>query len=131
MQCLWMIIKYITKSQGEYVNIYFYNVFIYADDLLLISTTVSGLQTFIKCANHYITEHGPAFNASKTSCVIFGKCYFEQPKWFLNETELKCDNEMKYLGAILSKKYHTYQQERLKASRKAFYGLQGNRHVCQ
>ncbi len=32
---------------------------------------------------------------------------------------------MKYLGAILSKKYHTHQQERLKASRKAFYGLQG------
>ena len=65
-------------------------------------------------------------NASKTSCVIFGKCYFEQPKWFLNGTELKCDNEMKYLGAILSKKYHTHQQERLKASRKAFYGLQGS-----
>ncbi len=33
---------------------------------------------------------------------------------------------MKYLGAILSKKYHTHQQERLKASRKAFYGLQGS-----
>ncbi len=58
--------------------------------------------------------------------MIFGKCYFEQPKWFLNGTELKCDNEMKYLGAILSKKYHTPQQERLKASRKAFYGLQGS-----
>ncbi len=36
--------------------------------------------------------------------MIFGKCYFEQPKWFLNGTELKCDNEMKYLGAIVSKK---------------------------
>ncbi len=33
---------------------------------------------------------------------------------------------MKYLGAILLKKYHTHQQERLKASRKAFYGLQGS-----
>ncbi len=65
---------------------------------------MSDLQTLIRCANHYITEHGLAFNASKTSCVIFGKCYFEQPKWFLNGTELKCDNEMKYLGAILSKK---------------------------
>ncbi len=61
-----------------------YNVFIYADDLLLISTTVSGLQTLIKCDNHYITEHRLAFNASKTSHVIFGKCFFEQPKWFLN-----------------------------------------------
>ncbi len=56
--------------------------------------------------------------------MIFGKCYFEQPKWFLSETELKCDNEMKYLGAILSKKYHPHQQERLKTSHKAFNGLQ-------
>ncbi len=86
---------------------------------------MSGLQTLIKCANHYIIEHRLAFNASKTSCVVFGKCYFEQPKWFLNGTELKCDNEMKYLGAILLKKY-THQQERLKASHKAFYGSQGS-----
>ncbi len=71
-----------------------YNVFIYADELLLICTTVSGLQTPIKCANHYMTEHGLAFNASRTSCVIFGKSYS------LNGTELKCDNEMKHLGAI-------------------------------
>ncbi len=85
---------------------------------------MSGLQTLFKCANHYITENGLAFNASKTSGVIFGKCYFEQPKWFLNGTELKCDNKMKYFGAILSKIYHTHQQERLKASHKAFYGLQ-------
>ncbi len=55
-----------------------------------------------------------------------GKCYFEQPKWFLNGTELKCDNEMKYLGAMLSTKFHTHQQERLKSSHKAFYGLQGS-----
>ncbi len=46
-------------------------------------------------------------------------------KWFLNGTELKCDNEMKYPVAILLKKYHT-QQERLKASHKAFYALQGS-----
>ncbi len=58
--------------------------------------------------------------------MIFGKCYFEQPKWFLYGTELKCDNDMKYLGTILSKKYHTHQQEILKASRKAFYAIQGS-----
>ncbi len=42
-----------------------------------------------------------AFNASNTQHVIFGKYYFEHPKWFLNGIDLKCD---KYLGAILSKK---------------------------
>ncbi len=60
---------------------------------IISCTTVSGLQTLIKCANHYINEHGLAFNASKTSCVIFGKCYFEQPKWLV------------YSGIIYKKKY--------------------------
>ncbi len=75
-------------------------MFIYTDDLLLISTNVSGLQTLIKCANHFITKQ--------------------------RLTELKCDNEMNYLGAILSTKYHTHQQQRMKGSHKAYYALQGN-----
>ncbi len=76
---------------------------IYADDLLLISTTVPGSQTLIKYGNHYITEYGLAFNESMNSCVTFGKCYFENSKWFLNETQLKYDNEINFLGAMLSK----------------------------
>lgn len=81
---------------------------------------MSGLQTLIKCTDHYKTEHKMAFNATKTICVTFGKCYFEQPKWFLNGTEVKCDNEMNYLGTVISKKYHTNQQHRLKASHNVF-----------
>ncbi len=41
------------SSGGLRIKTTSYNVFIYADDLLLISTTVSGLQTLIKCSNHY------------------------------------------------------------------------------
>jgi hypothetical protein len=103
-----------------------YNVFIYADDLLLVSTTVSGLQTMIECANLYVIEHGLCFNASKTSCVTFGKCHFERPTWSLNGIELPVDDELNYLGAILSKKYHAHHQKRCKASRQAFYALQGS-----
>ncbi len=66
------------SSRGLRIKKTSYNVLISADDILLISITVSGLQTLIKCANHYTTDHGLAFNAFKTSCVIFGKYYFKQ-----------------------------------------------------
>ncbi len=84
------------------------------------------LGELINYANHYITEHGVAFNAAQTRCVIYGKCYFKQPKWFLNGTESKFDDKIKYLGAIFSKKHHIHQQERLNAPGKAFYLLQGS-----
>ena len=55
-----------------------YNVFIYADDLLLTSATVAGLQKLITFANKYIEEHGLSLNARKTTCVAYGKCYLEK-----------------------------------------------------
>ncbi len=111
---------------GIKVNGKSYNVFVYADDLLLVSLTVTGLQTLIQRANKYITDHGLSFNASKTSCVTFGKCHLEpSPVWKLNETQLAQDNELDYLGAVLSNDNHTHQQKRLKSCRQGFFGLQG------
>ena len=43
-----------------------FNVYCYADDVLLASTTVTGLQNLIDHANNYVTDHGLRFNASKT-----------------------------------------------------------------
>ena len=50
-----------------------YNLFVYADDILLTSLTATGLQTMINVAHKYITDHGLRFNPSKTECTIFGK----------------------------------------------------------
>ena len=50
-----------------------YNVFTYANDLLLASTTATGLQLLIDKAVHYINEHGLKFNPQKTKCSIYGR----------------------------------------------------------
>ena len=49
-----------------------YNVICYADDLLLLSTTITGLQKLIDVANSYIVDHGLRFNPQKTTCVVRG-----------------------------------------------------------
>ena len=53
-----------------------FNVFVYADDILLASTTASGLQNLIDSAVTYVLQHGLHFNPSKTHCTIIGKNLF-------------------------------------------------------
>ena len=55
------------------INMQSFNVFCYADDLMLASLIVIGLQTTINVANRYITEHGLQFNPNETDCVIIGR----------------------------------------------------------
>ena len=104
-----------------------YNVFCYADDLLLCSLTPTGLQNLIDTANRYITEYGLSFNPAKTECMIFGPCTLEsRPKWELNSINLKETDSIKYLGVTLSyRKPYLHIQERISACRRAFYSLQG------
>ena len=56
-----------------------YNVICYADDILLISLSSSGLQGLIDCAVSYVREHGLSFNSFKTKCCIIGKNPFSLP----------------------------------------------------
>ena len=49
-----------------------FNVFCYADDLLLASTAACGLQSLIDCADNYITRHGLRFNPSKQNVLYMG-----------------------------------------------------------
>jgi hypothetical protein len=114
---------------GILINKIHYNVFCYADDLLLTSTTVTGLQRLINHSNDYITSHGLRFNASKTNCQVFGTHKFtKEPIWTLNGNTLNVTNSIKYLGVTLSTKCNgaLHIENRISACRRAHYGLQGS-----
>ena len=51
-----------------------YNVFCYADDLIIASLSVIGLQEMINAATSCIVDHGQNFNPAKTTCKTFGTC---------------------------------------------------------
>ena len=112
---------------GICINGLSFNVFCYADDLLVTSLTATGLQNLIHVANEYIISHGLRFNPAKTECTIFCQCYLQpRPQWSLNNIALnECDN-IKYLGVNLSYiKPDTHSNTRIKACRNAYYALQG------
>ena len=67
---------------GITINDISYNVFCYADDIYLVSLTVTGLHLLIDNAVKYVTSHGLCFNPMKTSCLIKGGCPFpDNPIW--------------------------------------------------
>ena len=78
-----------------------YNIVCYADDLLLLSSTVTGLQKLIETSNQYITNYGLSCNPSETKCSMKGKLPFSiHPKWFLNGVELMFNDRINYLGGV-------------------------------
>ena len=102
-----------------------YNVFCYADDIILASLSIAGLQQLIDTARSFIKAEGLNFNPSKTVCTIFGKHHLTTaPKWILNDTILTGEKQVKYLGSILSNNPADHVESRCKSARKAFYALQ-------
>ena len=88
---------------GIKINNDSYNVFCYADDLILTSLSVIGLQELIDKAREYITNHGLNFNPSKTICTIYGSSPFIiNPTWNLDGKPLREEKTVTFLGTLLS-----------------------------
>ena len=101
-----------------------FNIFCYADDLLLASATITGLQAIVNACTDYVECHGLNLNVSKTSWTIIGKTPFTS-ELMLSGTLLSMENTFKYLGADLgNKRSSTHVAQRIKAANGAFYKLQ-------
>jgi hypothetical protein len=73
------------------------NTICYADDILLCSLSVSGLQKMINISTNYIESHGLRFNPHKTTCHTMGpNSFISQPQWFIDGTLLKIEDTITY-----------------------------------
>jgi len=104
-----------------------FNVFCYADDILLASTTVTGLQELIDTANAYVNSHGLRFNPTKTSCMTIGRNRLSHtPIWTIDQNSLSIVDGITYLGAALhDDKGESHVTRRTSGAMRAFHGLQG------
>ena len=95
-----MIQELTNTKAGIVINDMSYNVFCYADDILLCSASVTGLQKLINVANRYIKNHGLRFNPEKTVCVTSGKSKFVKRKWYLENTCLHEKDSIKIFRSM-------------------------------
>ena len=80
------------------------NCLLWADDLLLVSQTATGLQNAINKMYNFYTELGLHINIKKTKVVIFNKrgITFEKKfNFYLNNVKLEITDQYQYLGIKL------------------------------
>ena len=122
-----MIAELNAAECGVMINGATFNVYCYADDVLLASTTTTGLQKLIDIASTYVDQHGLRFNPAKTTCMTFGKQRLDSdPSWTIGGSSLSHEDCLLYLGTMLKNDLgEAHIHRRVQAAQRAFYSLQG------
>jgi hypothetical protein len=86
-------------NAGCVINGLFVGATMYADDLIIYSPTVTGLQNMLSCCEVISKDLGLEFNCKKCSCTAIGPAF----KYSLSDMSLcndviKWSNSFKYLG---------------------------------
>ena len=76
---------------------------IWADDLLLLSETESGLNAMLEKLHSYSQENLIKVNIEKTKCMIFNKTGRHVRKLFMfGKSKIETIREYKYLGLLIT-----------------------------
>jgi hypothetical protein len=104
--------KISTSGKGTKLGLSYSNIIAYADDLVLISPSVEGLQFLLNLANNETNLIGLKFNPKKCAIMKFGRRSFKnidsKPMFQLDNVNLKQVEEFKYLGVYIN----SYMEEK-------------------
>ena len=91
---------YLNSSQDPVVlNSRAFNCLMYADDIILLSSSANGLQQKLDILQCYCNDWCLSVNFLKTKVLIFNKAgRLLKTKFYLDGTELECVSNYKYLG---------------------------------
>ena len=116
------------KSMDTGVRIYDFhlNMFAYADDLNLVSTTATGLQSLMNICHQFAQTWRMKFNPTKTNIICIGKQpHTTPPVWTLGDSTIHLSKDTNILGVSfnsqLSSMDHT--KNRSKKCRQGMFKL--------
>lgn len=114
------------SSNGVNVGPYNISCVAFADDVSLISLTVTGLQNLIDICEKYADNWRFSFGAAKSKCIILGKLpFFSIPKWKLKKETLENVDCVEILGTYFNNDRNAkdHMQKRITKARNSVYGL--------
>ena len=103
-----LIKKLRKKREGCWFKNSYVGIIVYADDIVLLSPSIDGLQRMINDCFHYAHEHNLEFSThilaqkSKTKCIAFLVNKRTLPILKLNEKDLPWVNTVKHLGTTIT-----------------------------
>jgi exonuclease III len=95
------VIKPVQRSQfGCHFGLLNFSIILYADDILLISPSVAGLQQLIHLVENYLIEFEMSLNAKKTVCLRIGKNFKDECCQLFTTAgdTIQWANQIRYLG---------------------------------
>ena len=88
---------------GCHIGSHFCGAFGYADDIMLLSPSVSGLQNMLDCCSEFASTYNVKFNPSKSKCITFSqKKNIGSPELYMNDIKLDNVQLVKHLGHIIT-----------------------------
>ena len=99
---------------------------LYADDVILMSTTRAGLQNKLNQLDNYCCDWGLQINTEKTKVVVFTRNDPKTPLIFsCGNNMIQTVEQQKYLGIVFHKNgtFHTAQEHLVKQANKAWHSL--------
>ena len=88
------------KGIGCHVGNRNVSIFVYADDIILLSPTFGAMKALLNTCESFGQEFGLRFNISKSEVILFGK-FHNVPDLALNNKNIQIKNKIKYLGNFL------------------------------
>ena len=85
------------------INDYKLSCLMYADDIVLMSSSAEGLQVAINKLQLYLSEWHLELNTSESKIIIFNKSgrKLKQYKFFFNKQDLEIVTDYRYLGPVI------------------------------
>jgi hypothetical protein len=117
-----MIVKLIQHANiGCKIGMVSVGIFLYADDILLLSPSVNALQKMLSLCEQHLSDLDMALNAKKSACIRFGPRYKDEccALTTLSGETLPWVDNLRYLGIhlVAAKKF----KSSLSNSKKCFY----------
>jgi len=98
-----VLTKLENTKKGCFIKNVCANSLMYADDLLLLSITVSDLRDLVSMCLNVFNNLGMEINIAKSSCVRIGQRHnFEIKEIIVNNCTLKWSQEFNYLGVMIA-----------------------------
>ena len=113
------------NESGCWIGPYYSGAVCYADDIMLLSPSMSGLKDMVSICESYALEFGMTFNSSKSVCIRFGYQVPQRPLVLkLGSSEIKWETSIKHLGNYLH--FNLSEERDVAAKKRDFYGRVNN-----
>ena len=91
------------SGSGCYIGNVFMGAFAYADDIVLLSPSYSGLKSLLKVCEHFSDMFDIVFNASKSKLMVFNGTAEDLCPIFMNNNRIPISEAEKHLGCYIGK----------------------------